>query len=285
MLRLVAAVAAGGVIGFLIAATKSKAAPQAGAKKGKLTLGYWKIRGLCAPLRMMCFYAGEPFTNKAYGEDAKDEWFGKEKNRLKASNALINLPYVIEGPTAADPKVTVVTQSNSCLLWLGQRLGIDKPEHAVHNHQALDQVMDLRNDTMKIVYGFSKVVPSKDEFPAGLAKHMQGAATHLTKLEGHCVGPFMCGAAPQSSDFHVFEMFDQHVLMCEQTGVPFDFAQFPKLSALHRAMKSDPALATYFASDFYCKYAFNNAMYTFFCGAGYGDGPFGPTLEEAVKVR
>ena len=58
-----------------------------------------------------------------------------------------------------------------------------------------------------------------------------------------------------------------------------------KLSALHRAMKADPALATYFASDFYCKYAVNNAMYSWFCGAGYGKGPFGPTVEEAVKVR
>ena len=36
----------------------------------ELTIGYWKIRGLAASLRMMCGYAGTPYVNKAYGEDA-----------------------------------------------------------------------------------------------------------------------------------------------------------------------------------------------------------------------
>ena len=53
--------------------------------------------------------------------------------------------------------------------------------------------MDLRNDTMKIVYPFGGKVSSKAEFPAALAEHMKGAAGHFAKLEGHCVGPFICG--------------------------------------------------------------------------------------------
>lgn len=32
-------------------------------------------------------------------------------------------------------------------------------------------------------------------------------------------GPFMCGPEAQSSDFHVFEMIDQHVAMAEENKV------------------------------------------------------------------
>lgn len=282
-LKLAVSCAAGGVLGYCL--TKLFDSRAKTIKGGMLTLGYWKIRGLCAPMRMMCFYKGQPFVNKAYGDDAKTAWFGSDKPRLKESNALINLPYVVEGPTTADPKVTVVTQSNSCLLYLGQRLGIDRAELASHNRQALDQLMDLRNDTMKVVYPFAKVVTKQEDFAAGLQEHVQSTAPmHLAKLEGHCVGPYLCGAHIQSADFHLFEMLDQHVAMCEQASVAFDVTPFPKLRALHAAMRADPALARYFASDMYCRYAFNNPMAAFFCGAGYGDGPFGKTLEEEVQV-
>ena len=125
-LKLALGCAAGGVLGYVLTKLFDSPEQQGKVKGGTLTIGYWKIRGLGAPLRMMCCYAGQPFVNKAYGDDAKTAWFGSEKKRLKDVNALINLPYVIEGPTAADPTETVVTQSNSCLLYLGKRLGIDR---------------------------------------------------------------------------------------------------------------------------------------------------------------
>lgn len=273
----VAAAAVGAAVGYILA-TKKPSLSSATSPGQILTLGYWKIRGLCAPLRMMMYYAGVPFISKSYGEDAKTEWFGKAKEDVKKRNSLANLPYIIDGDT-------VVTQSNSCLLYLGKRLGIDQPEHFLHNHQALDQVMDLRNDTMKIVYGFAGV--TKEGFPAALAKHMGGgAATHLAKLEGFVVGPFVCGETPQSADFHLFEMLDQHLSMCAETeGVaPLELAKYPKLQAQHAAMRSHPKLQKYFGSDFHAKYAFNNAMYTHFKGSGFGDGPFGPTLEEKIEM-
>ena len=103
-----------------------------------MTLGYWKIRGLAAATRMMFFYKSTSFKSVGYGEDAKDEWFGKDKPDLAKKNSMINLPYIVDGDT-------VVTQSNSCLVYLGQKLGIDKPECMVKNHQVLDQTMDLRS--------------------------------------------------------------------------------------------------------------------------------------------
>jgi len=246
-------------------------------KSSPLTLGYWKIRGLAAPPRMMMYYAGQPFVNKAFGDDAKTAWFGGDKKALAVKNGLINLPYVIDGEE-------VVTQSNSVLVYLGQRLGIDKAQYAVLNHQVLDQVMDLRNDTMKIAYPFSGT--TKEMFPAALETHMQAA--HFKKLEAFCKGPYMCGAVPQSADFHVWEMVDQHIAMCTETkGAEYAktcFSAFPKLLKLHAVMKAEPKLAAYFASDMYTTYAVNNPMVPAnFAGAGYGDGPYGPTVETLIE--
>jgi len=237
----------------------------------EITFGYWKIRGLAAACRMMFYYKSVPFKNVAYGEDAKEEWFGKDKPELAKKNSLINLPYLVDGET-------IVTQSNSCLIYLGQKLGIDlaAPQIMIHNHQALDQTMDLRNSLMKICYG-----PGGKDFKAALESHMEGAMTHFNKLEGFCMGPYMCGATMQSSDFNVFEMIDQHLVMCAEMGVEAKLKTCKKLMALHAAVKADAALAKYFAADCYGKYAFNNAMYTNFCGKQY-DGTFGPTVRETL---
>merc|ERR1711957_381297 len=108
-----------------------------------MEVGYWKIRGLGAPLRMMCAFKEEEVTH--YAANSGEMWFGSKKPELAASNSLINLPFIVDGEQ-------VITQSNSCMLYLGQKLQIDAPANAIKNHQALDQVMDLRNDVIKIVY-------------------------------------------------------------------------------------------------------------------------------------
>lgn len=69
-------------------------------------------------------------------------------------------------------------------------------------------------------------------------------------------------------------------MMSSESKVPCDFAKFPKLAALHAAMKAEPKLAKYFASDMYKSYAVNNPGYTHFNGAGFST--FGPTVSEVV---
>merc|ERR1711865_873684 len=238
--------------------------------------GYHGIRGLAAPLRMMMYYKEKTFTNVSYGSDMGEAWFKNKKPELVQKNSCINLPYVIDGET-------VVTQSNTCMLYCGARLQIDKPRNMTRNHTVLDETMDLRNDIVpNVVYSFG-ACKTKEEFPAVAAKHFEGSmSTHFTKLEGFCVGPFMCGDEPESGDFHLFEMIEQHKIMGESLGQEQFLDKFPKLAALYAAFKALPTLQKYWESEFY-SYPHNNPLGpTFFTGLGEGY-VYPPTSEVKVE--
>ena len=244
-----------------------------------MVLGYHKIRGLAAPLRMMFYYKGEPFTHVGYGEDMKETWFGKDKPELLKRNSCINLPYIVDG-------AKVVTQSNTCALYFGKKLGIDDDgfDAFVANHTVLDQTMDLRNDLMNVVYPFGSLKDPAD-FPEGAKKHVDGsAATTFRKLEGFCRGPFMGGDAPQSGDFMLWEMIDQHASICAAVGVPNVVDQYPKLAAMHAALRADPALAAYFASPAYKDWAHNNGLFTHFTGQP-ASFEYGPAVSTKVTFK
>jgi len=239
------------------------------------TIGYHKIRGLGAPLRMMMYYKSANHLNVGYGADMKEAWFGGAKPQLAEKNSCINLPYIVDGDN-------VITQSNTCCLYLGKKLGIDTEDVFFLNHTVLDQTMDLRNDLMKVVYPFGSV-KTKEEFPAAAEDHLEGSTkANFTKLEGLCKGPYMCGAAPQSGDFALFEMLDQHKSIGESVGKPDILDQFPKLKALHAAMKGEASLVKYFEADVYTNWAQNNGLFTHFTGQG-SDFEYGPTVEEQVS--
>lgn len=241
-----------------------------------MEIGYHKIRGLGAPLRMMAFYKEADFKNVAFGADMKETWFGGKKPELAKKNACINLPYIQDGDV-------LVTQSNTCMIYLGKKLSIDTQANKWHNHCVLDQVMDLRNDLMKVVYDFSPNPRSKDEFPGVAKKHIEESAkTNFTKLEGFCRGPYMCGSKPESGDFHVFEMLDQHHDICKSVGVADLMDSFPKLKTLHATMKAEPTLAKYFAHDCYKNYAQNNGLFTHFTGQS-ANFEYGNMVDEQIS--
>lgn len=238
------------------------------------TVGYHQIRGLAGPLRMMMFFKSQNFTNKAYGADMKETWFGGDKPALAKKNACINLPYIVNGDE-------VVTQSNTCALYLGKQLGIDCEQHATYNHTVLDQTMDLRNDLMKIVYPFG-AVKTKEAFPEAAKAHLAGTATgNFTKLEGFCKGPYMCGESVQSGDFMLFEMLDQHASICSSLGEANILDKFPKLKALHASMKALSQLKAYFEHEVYVNYAQNNGLLTHYTGQS-DDFVYGKTKSDTI---
>jgi glutathione S-transferase len=242
------------------------------------TVGYHKIRGLAAPLRMMMYYKQQNFTNVGYASDMMEAWFAKDKPALATKNSCINLPHIIDGDV-------VVTQSNTCCLYVGLKLGIDTMPNVdlisfTNNHTVLDQTMDLRNDLMKLIYPGNGA--TKENFDETAKAHLAGTATaNCTKLEGICQGPFMTGAAPQSGDFALFEMLDQHQSLCAKLGEANILDSYPKLKAMHAAMLAEPKLAKYFESDLHKAWFQNNGLFTLFTGVPE-DAEYGTTCTDNI---
>ena len=109
-----------------------------------ITVGYWSIRGLGAPLRMMVMYAGCPLNAVNYDLKVKEgggfdasEWFSA-KPEFKARNPFINLPYIEDGDV-------LISQSNACLSYLGRKLGFwgTTPAEEIECEQLLCEVSDF----------------------------------------------------------------------------------------------------------------------------------------------
>uniref|UniRef100_A0A7S0ZZ28 glutathione transferase n=1 Tax=Noctiluca scintillans TaxID=2966 RepID=A0A7S0ZZ28_NOCSC len=235
----------------LLALTRTQSSKQ-DLMEGKLTVGYWHIRGLAAPLRMMCVYSGVPFENATYivnGEPGSwdtSAWLKDAKPALKAKNSLMNLPYVIDGDV-------VVTQSQACLQYLARKLGL-YGEGVVENanvDQISSEVMDLRNGAVGVFYG-----GGLDKFYENTVPVSYGKFESWLEQQGtvYTVGP-----KPTAGDFHLWEMLDQHEMCAKDQGFASPIANFPRLQALYEAFRKEPTLESYFNGDMY-KLSVNNKM-------------------------
>jgi len=223
-------------------------------KASKILVGYWKIRGLGAPLRMMCEFAGAPYESVEYsvtgtpGNWDRSSWFSVKAGFL-AKNPLANLPYVQDGDV-------VVTQSNACLTYLGRKFGLNGKDdkELTKMEQILAEVFDLRNALMDVVYNTGGV--EKD-----LVDHLGTAVKHLTKLE-ECF-KFnntlfsVTSDKPLTADFHLWEMLDQHELLSQHLKRGSLVGKFERLKRFYDTFRALPQLKKYFEGDLY-KFPVNN---------------------------
>ena len=93
---------------------------------GTFTLGYWDIRGLAAPARMMLAYRGAAFEDRTYSLQPQEgggwgapAWFDTDRPPLRERNAFINLPYLVDHESGI-----VVSQSTALYQFLGRKLGL-----------------------------------------------------------------------------------------------------------------------------------------------------------------
>lgn len=210
-----------------------------------LVTGYWGIRGLGAPMRMMCAYAGVKVKDILYGAPDAPDWFKADKPPLLEQNGYINLPYVKNTETGL-----IVTQSTAVYQYLGRCFGLAGTSEAevVAVEQTLAQAFDLRNSLMNLVYPFSGI-KTREEYEAALPKHLEEAAGHYTKFAAFLGDkPYTVGDQPTAGDFHLWEMLDQHEMMAAEMKLASPLAAFPTLKAFHARFAALPQLAGYFAS-------------------------------------
>eukprot|EP01061_Rhynchopus_euleeides_P025228 TRINITY_DN4071_c0_g1_i1.p1 TRINITY_DN4071_c0_g1~~TRINITY_DN4071_c0_g1_i1.p1 ORF type:complete len:239 (+),score=91.14 TRINITY_DN4071_c0_g1_i1:103-819(+) len=233
----------------------------------RLEIGYWRIRGLGAPMRMLLAYAGADFVDTRYagsGPDAnRDMWFKQRKPALAQKNPLVGLPYVVDGDV-------VVSQSNACLLYLGRKFNLagSTPAEVLLCEQVLAEVFDLRNAAVGVTYpsDFSPEGCDRQLFLDNLRRHFASAAAIFDKLEAHMafVGKrFSCADTPLACDFPLWEMLDQHERMRGVNGEASPLATRPCLARMYKDFRELPQLQKYFDSDAYALPV--NNLYAHFC--------------------
>lgn len=243
----------------------------------EITVGYWSIRGLGAPLRMMVLYGGGSLKAENYSLKEKEgggydasSWFSK-KPALKDLNPLMNLPYVIDGDS-------VISQTNACFTYLGRKfnmLGSSETEMS-QCEQLLCEIMDLRNKMTGFAYG-----PSGDkEVAAAVLSDVAGGNGILQKLElwlsreislGRS-GIFLVGDKASAPDFHLYEMLDQYTALAAFHELPSPLATFPVLAVYKDGFAARPENEKYFGSKL-TSLPFNNKM-----------AKFGATLSGSIWV-
>jgi glutathione S-transferase len=218
----------------------------------KITVGYWAIRGLAAPLRMMLMYKAVPFQCTLYecrenadGSFNRDVWLQDAKPALRERNALMNLPYIID-----EEEDVVVAQSNACFLYLGRKLDMlgDNSKELSLCEQLLCEVMDLRNQL--VGYAYSPRGASQEE----TAKWLIGIRGILDKLNAvlsaapNSALPFFVGARASAPDFHIWEILDQINSIASFHSQSNPVADFPALQSFHTTFASLPENKRYISS-------------------------------------
>lgn len=209
--------------------------------------GYWSIRGLGAPCRMMFYYCNVDFEDKLYEcGDAPD--FDKSCwTDVKETMGMEypNLPYLIDGETKISE--TAAIMQYIAKKWKPELLGRDAAELGRVN-MLWAHVMDLKmKSTIPCYTGDGNADAILDAVRPILAK--------LVESMGE--SSFIAGENPTWLDFYFAENLD----MLDKLGDGLFFAEFPGLQTYWERFIALPSLAEAWADDSkLMKQPFNNKM-------------------------
>lgn len=219
-------------------------------------LGYWDIRGLATPIRLLLKQAGIEYEEKLYSCSPppnfdRSQWLNDKPN---LGLDFPNLPYYIDG----DVKLT---QSHVILRYLGKKYGLSgkTDEEQMKVDLLATQVYDYHMDFVRIVYN-----PAFLELKADYNKGMPDKMEKLTKfLEGK---QFVAGDYVTYADFVLFEYLELQVFFNKDL-----LKDYPVLEAFHKRVLALEAVDKYFNSPGAIKYPFNGAP-------AYFGGPYSEQL-------
>jgi glutathione S-transferase len=213
------------------------------------TAGYWAIRGLAAPVRLLLAFTKTEYKEDLYHyrDDAatmREEWQSVKRTMpLDFSN----LPYYIDG----DVKIT---QSNAILRHIGRKAGLTgaTAADAAVVDMLVDELVDARGDMSRSNY--TGVPTAADVFANSLPPRFAAFEKFIAKAGG----PFLLGAHVTIADFLLYELCDKARVCAKETvGIADVLAEYPRLSAFVAAFEALPGVAEYIKSAAYIARPFN----------------------------
>ncbi|TNN13473.1 Glutathione S-transferase class-mu 26 kDa isozyme isoform 1 [Schistosoma japonicum] len=172
-------------------------------------LGYWKIKGLVQPTRLLLEYLEEKYEEHLYERDEGDKWRNK---KFELGLEFPNLPYYIDG----DVKLT---QSMAIIRYIADKhnmLGGCPKERA--------EISMLEGAVLDIRYGVSRIAYSKD-FETLKVDFLSKLPEMLKMFEDRlCHKTYLNGDHVTHPDFMLYDALDVVLYMD-----PMCLDAFPKL--------------------------------------------------------
>lgn len=217
-----------------------------------MILGYWNIRGLAQPCRLLLNYAGVTFEDKYYVTGPapaydKSAWL-KEKAENPYQLDFPNLPFLVDG----DVKLT---QTHAIIRYLGRKydlVGTNETE-VLRCELAEQQMCDLRTSFVSLSYSpeadFNRLKPERMKLFKTMLKQF---SAFLGDRD------WMAGSKLTYADFLCYEIFFQLSVF-----MPEGFEGLDNLKAYVKRFEKLPAIEAYMKSDRFLKWPFNNNVATF----------------------
>uniref|UniRef100_A0A7S4QZQ0 glutathione transferase n=1 Tax=Ditylum brightwellii TaxID=49249 RepID=A0A7S4QZQ0_9STRA len=236
----------------------------------RFAVGYWSIRGLGAPLRMMLSAAKINHDVYLYDivEDGDNGWNSsyfqtKESLKTESKNALVNLPFVVDRK-----ECRLLCQTNACFAHIGRCIGMfgTNDVEASICEQLLCEIYDLRYPYIIFCYRSDGSVEEAKKAFAQAEPHLQKLNSHLAneannggdddKKVHHLVGGVL-----NAPDFHLFELLDQFQFIAQTYGISDDFlGQYPRLKEFKTGFEELEENQFYLKSWLHEGLPFNNCM-------------------------
>lgn len=252
----------------------------------RFAVGYWSIRGLAAPLRMMLCAAKVNFDAFQYdlleqGDDGWSSEYFTEKPTLRERyhQPLMNLPYIVDRKERA-----VVCQTNACFSYLAREIGMwgESSLDISKCEELLCEIYDIRN----IMTGFAYGTPVAERETAGrdAVKKAKGSFKKIETILSSSSDPhYLVGGKATAPDFHLFEMLDQYEDLCKDVSAGDLYERFPCLKAFKINFESLSENQLYLKSQMHTQTPINNCMAVFGSAPGrplYKRGQAAPWMNQ-----
>lgn len=219
-------------------------------------LGYWKIRGLAAPIRMLCAYTGDALDEEFYTD--REVWKSK-KQELSSEFSFINLPYFYDKDENGNIKIKL-TQSMAILRYIAKKhdlVGKTEEEQSKVD-MVLEEIRDVYMSLTRMCYN-----PSFDD--AMKKTFLETIPVKLQMLETFMDSDWIVGSSITMCDFFLWHTLEAMILF-----EPTIFDAFPRLKAYLDRFEAIPAIKSYMESDKFLHWPLNGASAKF---GGSGDDP------------
>jgi len=207
-------------------------------------LGYWDIRGLAEPIRLMLEYAGVKFEDKRYvcGDGPtydRSEWLNVKP---KMDLDFPNLPYFLDG----DVKLV---ESFAIMKYIARKHNVLVPVKDQHLCDMMEGVVsDFRKSFTNLCYS--------SQYEALVEKYFEDMATKLEKFENYLLKHEWLGGDDLTYvDFAFAEILNQMVMMR-----PSLLDKHKKVGDYLKKFDSLKPIAAYRSSDRFRRFPCNNKM-------------------------